>query len=135
MIEIWKDIVGFEGLYQVSNIGNVKCLSRTQFVVDKRGRAYTRHKREVLLTPYDMQGYLGVTLYKDTQRCTKAIHKLVAEAFIPNPIHLPQVNHKDERKHNNSIDNLEWCSCSYNINYGTANQRRSTKLRLGGVLQ
>ena len=135
-MELWKDIQGFEGLYRVSNQGNVTSLTHVQEYTDSIGRNVKRFKRGKVLIPSPMRnkdGYLGVTLYRNGKRYTLAVHRLVASAFVPNPQCLPQVNHKDERKINNCADNLEWCTCSYNINYGTANERRSATKRKRGV--
>lgn len=110
MKEIWKDIKDYEGLYQVSNLGNVKSLN------------YKRTNTARLLKPYsNKKGYLVLRL----QRKIVQVHRLVAQAFIPNPLHLPEVNHKDENKVNNAVSNLEWCDNNYNINYGTRNKRAS----------
>lgn len=118
--EHFVDIEDFEGLYQTSDEGRVKSLARD--IVYKDGRI--RHQEEKLLKPItDSGGYLYVQLYKDGKRENKKIHQLVAIAFIPNPDGLPQVNHKDEDKANNRVDNLEWCTHEYNSNYGTRNKR------------
>ena len=112
MIEIWKDIKGYEGLYQVSNFGNVMSLN------------YYRSGKPKLLKPGKTKnGYLLVTLYKNRKRKSYKVHRLVAEHFIPNPDNLPEINHKDENKQNNSVDNLEYCTHEDNINYGTRNER------------
>lgn len=131
-MEVWKDIKGFEGLYQVSNLGNIKHLPYSQPYIGRWGNLVIRKKKELMLKPAPMKrsnGYLGVTLYKNGKRCTRSVHRLVAEAFVPNPNNLPQVNHKDENKLNNESVNLEWCTSQYNINYGTANHRRSRTMR------
>ena len=107
--EIWLPVVGYEGLYEVSNLGNVKSL--------KFG------KTRVLKPVFTSVGYLQVGLWKNRKRQMKQVHRLVAEAFIPNQKALPQVNHKDECKTNNAVSNLEWCTCKYNINHGTRNAR------------
>lgn len=108
--EEWRDIVGYEGLYQVSNKGRV------------RGFNY-RNKREthILKLLPNKKGYYIVGLTKNCRRKTFVVHRLVANAFIPNPDNLPQINHKDEVKTNNYIDNLEWCTNKYNHDYGTHN--------------
>lgn len=117
MEEIWKDIKGFEGVYQVSSFGNVKSLSRDVKAHDKLGGR--RRKKESLLK-FDVckNGYLRVVLTKDCDGKHFLVHRLVAEAFLPNPENLPQVNHKDENKTNNIVNNLEWCDAKYNSNYG-----------------
>ena len=106
--EIWKDIKGYEGLYQISNLGRVKsAINRSN------------HKHELILKPIkDRDGYYRVHLYKKSKLTTYFIHKLVAETFIPNPDDLPIVNHKDEDKTNNCMNNLEWCTVRYNNSYG-----------------
>lgn len=116
MKEIWRNIEGFEN-YQVSNLGNVKSLGNN------------KNKKEKILKPSkNIAGYLQVWLRKDGKTYAKTIHRLVAEAFIPNPDNLPCVNHKDENKTNNKEVNLEFCTYEYNTNYGTSNERRSKKL-------
>ena len=110
--EIWKDVVGYEGLYQVSNLGIVKSLFR--------------YKK--ILKPFeDNKGYLRVTLYKNNKSKSIKVHKLVAEAFIPNPNNYDCINHKDENKMNNRVENLEFCSFYYNLMYGTRVQRIAKK--------
>ena len=106
MQEIWKDIKGYDGKYQISNYGRVKSLLR-----------YKKILKPILQT----KGYFYVSLCKPNKNFT--IHRLVAEEFIPNPENLPCVNHKDENKHNNHVDNLEWCTYEYNNNYGTCRER------------
>lgn len=118
--EIWNDIQGYEGLYQVSNFGRVKSLERKIF----NGENYHISKEKILSPGKDKDGYFQVQLYKEKTVKMRKIHRLVAEAFIPNPNNYPQVNHKDEDKQNNRIDNLEWCDGTYNQNYGTSKIRR-----------
>ena len=125
-MEIWKDIDGYVGIYQVSNMGNVRSLQREEF---KCRQGYRVRKGRQLKPARDKKGYLMIPLNKDGKRKTRRIHRLVAETFIPNPNNFPQVNHKDENKQNNSVDNLEWCTPSYNINYGKGNALRSTTLK------
>lgn len=113
-MEIWKDIEGYEGLYQVSNKGRVKSLN------------YKRTGKEgILSSSPTSSGYLIVNLCKNKKQKPFYIHRLVAKAFLPNPNNLPQVNHKDENKENNTVYNLEWCTAKYNNNYGTHNERSS----------
>lgn len=114
MEEIWKDIKGYEGLYQVSNLGRVRSL--------KYG------KERVLKTQLDKDGYECLMLYKNGKHKTCRIHRLVAEAFIPNPDGLPCINHINECKQSNVVTNLEWCSVAYNNSYGTRNERISKRV-------
>ena len=121
--EIWRPVVGYEGLYEVSNIGRVRSLDRFY---------YRLHKGKVLSPTKDRYGYLTVTLNCNGKSKTIKIHRLVAQAFLPNPDNLPQVNHKDEDKTNNNVDNLEWCTAKYNVNFGTRQERyRNTMLEKG----
>ena len=112
MIEIFKDIKDLEGKYQVSNLGNIMSLN------------YNGTGKSKLLKPGKTKnGYLLVSLYKNRKRKSYKVHRLVAEHFIPNPDNLPEINHKDENKENNSVDNLEYCTHEDNINHGTRNER------------
>lgn len=111
--EIWKDKKDYEGHYQVSNCGRVKSI---------------KFGKEIILKPFtDDRGYYSVVLSKNGIVKKYSVHRLVAEAFIDNPDNLPQVNHKDENKSNNSVNNLEWCDAKYNNNFGTCIERRSKK--------
>ena len=105
--EIWKDIPDYEGLYQASNYGRIKSLYN-----------YKRDGTNIL-KPRLKRGYYQLGLRKNKQRKWIALHRLIAITFIPNPDNLPCINHKDENKLNNSIDNLEWCTVRYNNCYGT----------------
>ena len=117
-MEEWRDIKGYEGKYQVSNLGRVKSLN------------YHRENREEILSNVpDKYGYLIVSLCKNGKELAFKIHRLVALHFIENPNNYPQINHKDENKQNNRADNLEWCTAKYNNNYGTRTQRQSEKLK------
>lgn len=108
-IEVWKDIPNYEGLYQISNLGNVKSL---------------KYGKERLLKPVkDGSRYLQVKFYKNGNKKIYLVHRLVALAFLPNPDNLPCINHKDENSLNNMVENLEWCDAKYNCNYGTRNNR------------
>lgn len=123
MIEEWRDIANFEGLYLISNLGHVKSVERY-----KRNNTGTQFVNERLrvLTP-DKDGYLKVCLSKDGKRYVRSVHRLVAEAFIPNPDNLPVINHKNEDKQDNKVENLEWCTVRYNTMYGTGRIRTSMK--------
>lgn len=112
MIEIWKDIPGYEGLYQVSNYGRVLSLYR-----------YRKKSKNILKTFTRKTGYIAVTLQKNGKRETKLVHQLVALCFIDNPNNYPIINHIDENPSNNRVDNLEWCTHKYNSNYGTGKLR------------
>lgn len=118
MEEIWKDIKGYEGIYQVSNLGRVKRLN--SFYYCGHHSQQRRDIPEMLLKTFKREkGYLAIRLSNGSVRKTYLIHRLVAEAFIPNPDNLPQVNHKDECPSNNNSTNLEWCDNKYNCNYGS----------------
>lgn len=102
MEAVWRPVVNYEGLYEVSDCGQVRNVKRCSLLKNLKTNC----------------GYYQVYLYKDGVRKGLKVHRLVAEAFIPNPLSLPQVNHKDEVKTNNNVDNLEWCTVKYNVNYG-----------------
>lgn len=127
LLEEWRDIRGYEGLYQVSNFGRVRSLDK---ISRNRWGEYLL-KGCVLAPLVGTKGYLLVRLYKNGSAKTLKIHRLVAEAFIPNPNNLPQVNHKDENKQNNVVSNLEWCDNFYNSRYGTRNQKIGEYFRNG----
>lgn len=118
--EQWLDVKGYKGLYKVSSFGQVKMTGR-----------YKRHRNDSyeyispkILNTFIVCGYLKCKLRsKDGIAKMVSVHRIVAETFIPNPNNLPQVNHKDENKQNNHVDNLEWCTAKYNANYGTGIQR------------
>lgn len=124
--ELWKDVKNYEGLYQVSTFGRVRSLDKYMDVkirnVDK-----VLKRGKILKPAYDKDGYLRVSLCKNGKRTNFRVHRLVAEAFISNPLNLPVINHKDEVKDNNYPYNLEWCTDKYNTNYGTAIKRRAEK--------
>ena len=108
-----KDIKGYEGLYAITSCGKVWSYKRKKFL-----KSMTKSN-----------GYLYVALIRDGEKKWYRVHRLVAEAYIPNPDNLPQVNHKDENKANNCLQNLEWCDAKYNTNNGTRNEKVSNKLK------
>lgn len=116
MNEIWKDIKGFEGKYQVSNFGNVKSFSRGEHLLRLNGG----------------KKYIQVILCKNGKTYAKLVHRLVADAFISNPNNFPCVNHKDENPKNNCVDNLEWCSYRYNNVYNDRVEK--CKLKISNAL-
>lgn len=108
--EIWKDIEGFEGYYQVSNCGDIKSLDRYT-ICNRSGTQFARHVPErILRQTSDCDGYFRINLIKDNHERGFAVHRLVAQAFIPNPENKPTVNHIDGNKQNNCVDNLEWAT-------------------------
>ena len=122
--EEFIDVKGYSGAYQVSNLGRVK----KNFA---NGKSMIRKQR------YTREGYLMVTIWKNNKSKTKKVHRLVAETFLDNPNNYPQVNHKDEDPTNNTLENLEFCTRKYNINYGNRqdriNKTRQSAIRVKNV--
>ena len=123
--EVWKDIQGYKGLYKVSNLGRVKSLNR---IVTYKNGVKRLYKGKILNLLMNKSGYFKVFLCKGNSVKQRYVHQLVAQAFIPNPNNLLEVNHIDEDKSNNRVSNLEWCTREYNCNYGTAIKRRAKAL-------
>lgn len=123
VIEYWKPVVGYEGLYEVSSRGRVRSVDKV--VSNSRGTFV----RKGIILKQNRAGkkrqYLTVALYKNGQLTRFLVHRIVAIAFIPNPLNLPCVNHKNEIGTDNFVENLEWCDQKYNINYGTLLDRRA----------
>ena len=110
--EIWKDIPEYENLYKISSIGRVMSLN------------YLNTGKEKILKPRkEGKGYLKVTLSKEGEKKDFKIHRLVAQSFLDNPDNLPQINHRNEDKKDNRVENLEYCDAKYNNNFGTHTQR------------
>lgn len=117
MAEEWRPIKDFEGYYEVSNYGNVRSLNYR----------HTNKTEQMRLST--VLGYKTVQLKAGGKQGSYKVHRLVANAFIPNPNNYPQVNHIDENKQNNSVSNLEWCNAKYNNNFGTRGNRIRNSLR------
>lgn len=115
MIESWKDIDGYNGLYQVSDQGRIKSF--------RRWKRAGQPDEYILKPSLANNGYLQVTLYTGNSRRKFLVHRIVASAFVANPNNYTCINHKDENRLNNAADNLEWCTIAYNNNYGTAKFR------------
>lgn len=130
MVEVVrKSVKGYEGYYEVDQFGRVYCVDRIICVVDKN-RAYNKFlKGGQLKQGLHTKGYKTVALTKDGKTKSLFVHRIVAEAFIPNKNNLPMVNHKDEDRTNNFVENLEWCTASYNRTYGNAIKKQADKLR------
>ena len=124
-----KPVVGYEGYYVVDQFGRVFGVDRTVSVNDN-GRVYDKPiaGKQMKQTLHD-KGYKIVSLTKDGKTKLCFVHRIVAEAFIPNPDNLPMVNHKDEDKTNNFLENLEWCTALYNNTYGNAQKKRVRKIK------
>ena len=117
--EIWKPVKGYEGIYEVSNIGNVRSLDRSVIkynALTKRDNIL-HIKGQIMKPSINKYGYYYLSLSKDGNRKSHLVHRLVAEAFIDNPNNLPQVNHIDENKLNNNVDNLEFITLEDNVKY------------------
>ena len=121
-MEEWKDIPTLEGRYQASSKGRIRSLD----MITNNGTQLRKGKIRKLNK--DKYGYFHVSIIQDGKTKFPFVHRLVAMTFIPNPNNYPQINHKDECKENNCIENLEWCDANYNTNYGTRNIRTSESL-------
>lgn len=119
-VELWKPIKDYEGLYEISNYGRVKSLERYTNSKNEAGCILQKHNERILKNNITKSGYVMATLYKNGVPKSYFIHRLVAKAFIPNHNLLREVNHIDENKQNNRVDNLEWCSREYNNRYSKA---------------
>jgi hypothetical protein len=127
MEEIWKDIEDYEGLYQVSNLGRVKSMLRK---VPHLCGYRTIPERIIKASVSSTTGYMIISLCKNSTYKLYLVHRLVAEAFIPNPDKLPYVNHKNEIRIDNRADNLEWCTPNYNIEYSHVREKSISKISI-----
>lgn len=125
MEEVWKAITETDGLYEISNLGNIRSIDRYAKVCGG-GKRFVKGK--IYKPTICTNGYLELHASMYGKRKVFLIHRLVAQYFIPNPNNFPEVNHKDEDVTNNSVDNLEWCTAKYNCNYGTRNKRCMEKV-------
>lgn len=123
IMEVWKPVVGFEDYYEVSNLGRIRSLDRE--IYSEKGSFMRFYRGRILKLTDKGNGYLVVNLGRGNRR---HVHRVVAEAFLPNNFNLPYINHKDENPKNNEVSNLEWCTAKYNSNYGTAIERQSKKV-------
>lgn len=122
MDETWKEVKGYENLYMVSNLGRIKSLAR---LTRKKNGSYYPVKEKILKPITTTRGYKVVALPTGNGQRQFFVHRLVAIAFIPNPHNYPFINHKDENKSNNHVENIEWCTAKYNINYGNCRNKIS----------
>lgn len=124
--EEWRDVVGYEGLYKISNKGRIKSLQRTAKSKNGSIRTVSEKLRKI---NKNKSGYLMVILNKEGEKKGLKLHRLVAQSFLDNPENLPQVNHRNENKQDNRVENLEWCTQDYNNKYGTRTERTSKKVK------
>ena len=124
-MEVWKPVQGYEGYYEVSNMGRVRSCTRMR--KSKNGSLHEWKGKILSPDEHIRDGHLRVTLCVNNVSRRFLVHRLVAEAFIENPHDYPIVNHKNENPHDNSVENLEWCDWKYNSNYGTNKERISEK--------
>lgn len=119
VMENWRDVNGYSGIYEVSNTGRVARICNGT--------------RKIRKPCKDRAGYLNLCLSKNGKEKTFRVHRLVADAFIPNPNGLKEINHKDEDKTNNNVCNLEWCTRAYNVRYGTRTSKTATKVGMYSI--
>jgi len=118
-MEVWKDVVGFEGIYEVSDKGNIRTVEGK---ITSNSRYNVRvWKQRIIKLKHDRNGYKRVSLWKSGKHYDWLVHRLVAIAFIPNPNDYPMINHIDGISNNNCIDNLEWCDSNHNVNHAFDN--------------
>ena len=125
-MEIWKDVIGYEGFYAVSNLGNVRS---SDILISASGKKQYLKKGRILAKAINGAGYPLVCLHKNGKQKSYDVHLLVAKAFLDNPNNYPIINHKDEDKTNSAVENLEWCTFQYNCLYNGANKRGMEKVR------
>lgn len=131
-MEEWKSIPGYEGLYEISSYGRVKSLDR---YVKVKSKSYRLQKGKMLSPIKNKYGYLQVFLCCNGKYKIISVHRLVAIAFLPNPDNLPIINHKNEDKSDNRVENLEWCNHKYNSNYNGVLKKRSQRMKDNGIYE
>lgn len=140
--EKWKDVKGYEGIYQVSNLGRVKSLDRKVYQKNKSNKfQYVTYKGKILKSQKQRNGYLIIDLHRNNKTKRKLVHILVAETWIPNLNSNKYINHKDSNPQNNRIDNLEWCTQSYNVKYAykngnkiAPNMKKTNQIKNGKII-
>lgn len=130
MLEKWRTIPNYEGYYEISTFGRIKSIDRD---VPHPKYGFQHRKSRMLKPSLNKKGYLIVVLAKDGMRRAYTVHRLVAKTFLPNTNNTEVINHKDENKTNNRVDNLEWCSQKYNINYGNSLKKRARSQSLSNI--
>lgn len=129
-MEIWKDIIGYEGLYQISNTGFVKSFDRYIHGISILGKKFVIKRSGALMSiAFDKNKYRVISLFENRKKKMFKVHRLVAIHFIPNPLNLPQVNHKDGDKSNNNDWNLEWNTCPENLKHASENNLTAKGIR------
>ena len=138
-MELWKDVVGYENLYEVSNLGNIRSKERyVKYTKWKKENQYQLRKSKVIAKIKTKNGYIRVMLSNNGKHKQELLHRLVAQAFIPNPNNYEQVNHINCNKEDNSCSNLEWCSCKMNMAHAWKNKiykgRRVAQIKNGKII-
>ena len=126
----WKNIPGYDGVYQVSDQGQIRSVDRMVTMVMKGTPCQSFRPGHEIVPSMNRGGYFEVVLYRGGKGVHHFVHRLVASAFVPNPLGLPQVNHLDENKGNNTASNLGWCTAQENSCYGTRPKRLQTRVAM-----
>lgn len=116
-MELWKSVVGYEGLYEVSNLGRIKSLARQETFTSALGKIVKRSRKGRIIIQSESKGYSRAHMCKNGIVKIALVHRMVGVAFIPNPNNYPEINHKNGIRSDNRVENLEWCSKSQNIRH------------------